>query len=492
MSKSLAKNGILNIIKTCASIAYPLITFPYVNRILLPDNCGKVDYARSYVSYFAMIASLGVLTYAIRECAAVANDRAKLEKVASQIFSINVCATVVAYAALIISLFFTHGLNEYGVLISIYSLTIMFQTMGADWLNSAMEDFTYITIRTIVFQVISIIAMFVFVRNINDYYAYISILTLSASGANIANIRYRRKYCNIRFTTDMDFPKHIKPILLLFVMQLSVTIFNNVDITMLGNMKDDYQVGIYGTAFKVISLIANVVQSIIFVLLPRLSYFFSKNDYEGANKLLRKLLAFNIILGFPISVGTVMLSSDIVWVVGGDEFLEAGPVLQIMVISFLFSLVGGSFLGNAILIPTKNEKYYMIVCCITAVINVIINALLIPTLAASGAAIATAANGFFIFLLLLLKVDKRIKIERKAVIFIEPIIGCLAVALCCFGCSFIQHRILRMTASISASVVVYFGLLFLMKNEFVSELFDILLSKLRIKKNCSKKQGDIE
>lgn len=483
MGKSLTKNSILNIIKTCASIAYPLITFPYVNRILLPENCGKVDYARSFVSYFALIASLGVLTYAVRECAAVSNDKQKLERVASQIFSINVCSTVVAYIALAITLFFTHGLNEYGILISIYCLTILFQTLGADWLNTAMEDFTYITIRTIVFQVLSIVAMFVFVRTVNDYYAYIAILTLSASGASIVNIRYRKKYCNVHFTTDIEFSKHIRPILLLFVMSLSQTIFNNVDITMLGNMKGDYQVGIYSTAFKVMSLIASVVQSIILVVLPRLSFFFSNDDYVGANKLLRKLLAFNIILGLPIVVGTIMMADDIVWVVGGAEFLESGPVLRILILSFLFSLIGGSFLGNAVLIPTKKEKYYMIVCCITAVINVGLNALLIPKYAALGAAVATAANGFFIFLLLLLKVDPRIRIERKMSIFLGPIIGCILVLICCFVCSMIQYRILRMVTSVLGSCVLYFGTLLILKNEFVGEILGVLMNKLKIEKS---------
>ena len=187
---------------------------------------------------------------------------------------------------------------------------------------------------------------------------------------------------------------------------------------MLGLIWNDYQVGLYSTAHKITNLVSSLVQSVILVVMPRLSYFFANNDWDNANRLLRKLLLFNIGLGLPCVTGVIMLAKDIVLIVGGSEFASATPIMQVLILAFMFSLVGGSFLGNAILIPTKNEKYYMIVCWITAIANVIINALLIPKLAAVGAAIATAFNGFIILVLLLLKVDKRLKIHNKLNVFL--------------------------------------------------------------------------
>ena len=187
----------------------------------------------------------------------------------------------------------------------------------------------------------------------------------------------------------------------LFVMSLSVIIFNNTDITMLGLFRGDKEVGLYSTAHKVMILAANVVQSIILVLIPRLSGLFANKDYPKINTLLRKLLSFNIMLGLPITIGIILTAKDIMAIVGGGRFIEAAPILQIMVICFAFSLVGGSFLGNAILIPTKQEKYYMIVCLITALCNVILNYIFIPTYGAIAAAATTAFNGFLVFVLLL-------------------------------------------------------------------------------------------
>ena len=292
--KSLKINTVLNIIKTCSAILFPLITFPYISRVLLPENVGKVNFAQSYVNYFSLIAGLGLSTHAIRECATAKNDRKKLEKVSSELFSINLITTFVAYIFLVASFFIFKGLQRYEYLILIESTIIVSTTLGADWLNSAMEDYKYITIRTVAFQIVSLILMFTFVRETSDYYKYALISILSSAGANVANIFYRKKYCTVTFTLNIDWKRHLSPILFLFVMQLSVTIFNNADTTMLGIMQSDYQVGLYSTALKATRIISQVVQSLSLVIIPRLTILFTNEDFDGANKLLRKVLGFNL------------------------------------------------------------------------------------------------------------------------------------------------------------------------------------------------------
>ncbi len=481
MAQSIKKNTILSIIKTCSTILYPLITFPYVNRVLFPVNVGKVNFAQNHVNYFLLIAMLGVTTYAIRECSIVRDDKEKLSDTASQIMSINICFTFLAYFLLLLSVLCFRKIDSYRLLILIESFTIIFTVLGADWLNSAMEDYKYITLRTIIAQFLSIIAMFVFVKNENDYVKYAIICVGSASLANISNILYRRKYCNTRFTLKIDWKRHFPPILLLFGMMLAQTILSCTDVTMLGLMKNDYEVGLYSTAHKVTKLIGSVVQALALVIIPRLYFYFESNDFNSANVLLRKVLMFNISLGLPCFVGVEMMAEDIVFVVGGEEFAAATPVIRLLIISFLFSLVGGSFLGNAVLIPMKKEKYYMIVCIITAVCNIAVNALLIPRYGAVGAAIATALNGFIIFVLLLLKVDKRIKIKDVKGVFLGPVIGCIGIALACFICSRIEYRVVRIITSVSLSIIVYALVLFVLKNEFLSEILKVVQAKTKRK-----------
>lgn len=476
--KSLKINTVLNIIKTCSAILFPLITFPYISRVLLPENVGKVNFAQSYVNYFSLIAGLGLSTHAIRECATAKSDKDRLDKVSSELFSINLITTFIAYVFLFASLFIFKGLRRYEYLILIESVIIISTTFGADWLNSAMEDYKYITIRTVAFQIISLVLMFTFVREASDYYKYALISVLSSAGANVANVYYRKKYCNVKFTLNIDWKRHLSPILFLFVMQLSVTIFNNADTTMLGIMQSDYQVGLYSTALKASRIISQVVQSLSLVIIPRLTILFTNEDFDGANKLLRKVLGFNLTLGLPCVIGTILLAKEIIYLIGGNEYLGAVPVIRILILCFAFSLIGGSFLGNAILIPMKQEKYYMIVCCITAVANVILNTLLIPKYAAVGASVATAMNGFLIMVLLFFKVDKRIKIPNIKPLIMGPVIGCIGIAICCLLCANISSFIGRTIISILSSIVVYFILQIVTKNDMVIEIINSVCMKV--------------
>ena len=480
---NLKKNALLNGIKTISSIIFPLITFPYIMRVLMPDNVGKVNFGLSVVSYFSLIATLGMSTYAVRECARVKSDKDSLSKTASQLFSINICTTVIAYVLLAITLLFFRELDNYRTLIIIQSTSILFTAIGTDWLNSAMEDFGYITARTVAFQIVSLILMFLFVKDADDYIIYAVIMVFSGSGANIVNIWYRRRFCNVRFTSDMELKRHSGPILAFFAMVFSTTIFANADNTMLGLMVGDHEVGLYSSAHKIVHIVSQLVQSIIFVLIPRLSIYFSNNDFENANKLLRKLLNFNISLGLPCVTGIIMVASDAILVFAGEEYVGAASVLRIMILSFAFSLVGGSFLGNGILLPMGQENYYMKVCLITAACNVILNYIFIPMFQADAAAATSAFNGFLIFILLLLRVDKRIKIKNIGKVFFSPVIGCFCIVLVCLMLQGISNLYIRLILSVGLSVITYGIVLLLLKNEIVIEIIDMLKKKLKKQAN---------
>lgn len=481
---SIKKNTIFNAIKTLFSIVFPLITFPYVNRILLPDNTGKINFANSIVSYFSLVASLGITTYAIRECSRVKDDKDKLSNTASQIFTINSLTTLLAYFGLAITLLINRSLDNYRTLIIIQSLTIVSSTLGADWLNSAMEDFKYLTIRTIACQVVGLGLMFAFVHKPDDYIVYAVICLISSAGANIINIWYRRKFCTVRILwkikSEIAWKKHILPILYLFVMLLAQTIFNSIDTTMLGLMINDREVGIYSTAHKMIGFINQIVASLLWVIMPRMSYYFEKGDYTQINRLLRKVLGFNISLGLPIVIGGIILSNDLVVVFAGPEFSEAGSVLQILLVGFLFSLVGGNFLGNAVLLPSKQEKYYMVVCCATAIVNVVSNYIFIPLYGAKAAAGTTAACSLLIMVLLILRIDNRISIAKPLRLITPSLLGSIGIAIVCVICRGITNIWLRLAFSFLFSFIIYGFTQVLLKNELIIELID--LTKKRFSK----------
>ena len=198
--ESIKKNTFYNTIKYIASTVFPLITFPYISRVLMKENVGKVNFGLSVVSYFSLISTLGITLYAVRECAAVRNNQKKLNDVSSQILSINILSTVIAYVLLTVTLLFFKKVENYRLLIVIQSLSIIFTTLGADWLNVAMEDFRYIALRTVGFQALALVLMFSFIHKPSDYMKYAIVSLVASSGANIVNIWYRKRYCVTRFT----------------------------------------------------------------------------------------------------------------------------------------------------------------------------------------------------------------------------------------------------------------------------------------------------
>lgn len=478
--KSIKVNSILNVIKTISSIIFPLITFPYISRVLQPENVGKVNFGSSFVSYFSLIASLGITTYAIRECSAVRGDKKKLGEKASQIFSINVSTTIVAYALLGVSLIFFRKLDSYRTLIIIQSTAILFTTWGADWLNSAMEDFKFITIRSIGFQFISLILMFILVHRPEDYLKYAAITVLSSCGANVTNVLYRRKYCTVRFTKDMHWREHFTPILLLFVMILAQTIFSNADTTMLGLMKGDFEVGIYSTAYKMKNIVVQVVASLCWVVMPRMSYYFAEGDWDKINTMLKKVLSVMVTIGFPCVAGCVVLSSEIIQIVAGQQYSAASLPLMILMVSFIVDIFGGSFLGNMVCLPAKQEKVFMEACCFAAVVNVILNFILIPYGGASAAAFTSGISAIVICVWLFVKKDKRVKLNYIWEVCKGPLIGSLLIVLFCVVVKIMLSNLLsKIIISICGSVLLYFLALLLSHNELVIEVYRTVMKKIR-------------
>ena len=165
--KSLKKNAILNSIRNILRLIFPLITIPYVSRMLGVENVGKYSFAFSIISYFIILSKLGIETFAVREGSKYRDNKAKFNDFASEIFTINILSTLISYILLIICLFFLPQLSEYKLLIEILSLEILLTTLGCEWVYIINEDYTYITIRSIIFQTISLIMLLTFIKNQN-------------------------------------------------------------------------------------------------------------------------------------------------------------------------------------------------------------------------------------------------------------------------------------------------------------------------------------
>lgn len=475
------KNTIYNVIKSVSGIIYPLITFPYISRVLLTENVGKINFSNSIVSYFSLIASLGISTYAIRECSKFREDREKLGNTASQVLSINLWSTLLSYVVLAVTLVAARPLEHYRELIIIQSLTILFSTLGADWLNSAMEDFRYITLRTAAMQLVSLLLMFLFVRRPEDYMRYAVISVLSSSGANVINIFYRRKYCRTRFVLHIDWKKHVPPILLLFSLILSQTIYTSSDTTILGLVKGDYQVGLYGTSVRIYNIVNMLVSSVSSVVLPQLSAAFAAKNYRKVNDLLEYALGFIIVLGVPCIVGLNAIAEEIIVLLAGEAYREAAVSLHILTIALGCSFIGG-WIGNMMLLPAGKEKICLKASVMSAAANVILNLIFIPVWGLNAAAATTAFSEFISVMIVRPHVDPEIHVHGLRKMLTAPIVGGICIVLISGIVRYmVQSAYLVSVITIVLSVAAYLAILILLENEFAINFLRPILERLKRK-----------
>lgn len=473
--KSFAKNAFLNTAKTVLGILFPLVTYPYVSRILGVENLGIYTFSFSFLSYFLLIAALGIPTYGIREGTQYRDDRQKIESFVSELFTINMLSTIVAYVLLIVLLFAIPFMASYRKAVLILSAELLFTTLGVSWVCNIYEDFLAIAIRTIAFQILSLILIFVFVRTSDDLYKYVGILLLSNSGANLVNFFYiRGKYCKFRLTLKINWKRHLKPIFIIFSTTVAITIYVSSDTTMLGFMTNDIQVGLYGTAVKVYTILKNILAAILMVMIPQFTLMFSSGNKEKSDLLFSKVFNVLTALMLPMCVGLFSMSEDVVLLISGREYVGATGSLRLLSLAVVFSLYSYMF-TQCVLIPNKEEKVVFWATAISAFLNICLNFVLIPLWGINAAAVTTIVAELVTFIIAFFFSKGTVKLVAYGRNLISTLIGCIGIFLICFVCKSIDSLVIRVVTSIFGSIIAYAGILILTKNPVLAQLKEMTL-----------------
>lgn len=385
---SIKANAIMNIIYTITNIVFPLITFPYVSRILLSNGMGMVSFFATISNYAIMIGSLGISTYGIRVVAKVRDDKNKLSKVTTELLIINTVVTFVVLIVLIISVQFVEKFSGSIELFAINAIIILAAPMSLNWLYSGLEQYAYVTKRTIVFKTISLILVFLLVKSQSDYPIYAAIIAFSSIGSYICNFIYARRFVDFHFYKEMKFREHCKPMLLLFSSILAVSVYTNLDTIMLGFMSNYTEVGLYTVAVKVKWLLLAVVNAISAVLLPRLSFYISQKNMEEYNRVIKKSISIIFLISIPLTFFFIVEARDSILLFGGADYVDAILCMQILMPILLISGFS-NITGNQVLIPQGRDAAFMTAVIAGANINVILNIILMPKYGCNGAAIAT-------------------------------------------------------------------------------------------------------
>ncbi len=392
---SVQYNFIMNFLLTATNFIFPLVTFPYVSRILLAEGTGAVSFATSVANYFAMVACLGIPTYGIRACAKVRDNKAELTKTAHEIFIINAVMTAVSVLTFVLSIYLVPQFREEKMLFYINGIGILLNLFGMNWLYQALEQYDYITVRSVAAKVISVVLMFALVHQKSDYVIYGAIGVFAAAGSNVLNLIRARRYISFRPQRGYQFRQHIKPILTLFAQSVVVSIYTNLDTVMLGFMRGNSEVGLYTTAVKVKTILLSLVSSLGSVLLPRMSHIVKQGDREQFNNLTKKALDVTLLMAVPLSIYFCMYARDSVLLLAGEGFLGAVLAMQIITIALIPNGLTG-VLGIQVLTSLEKEKYVLYSVIVGAVADLVLNLIFIPAYGAAGAALATMIAEFLV------------------------------------------------------------------------------------------------
>ena len=356
-------NFIMNFIMSASSIVFPLITFPYISRVLMATGNGKVATASAVITYFNMFASLGIPTYGIRACAKVRDDKEKLSKTVQELLIINsitmflTCIVFVVTVALVPEFAAEKELyiiNGIGMVLNMFAIT---------WLYNALEQYAYITVCNMVVKLLSLVLMFLLVHNPEDYIVYGGITVFASSASYVFNFVYATKFVSFKKSGTYDFRIHIKPILRFFAMAAATSVYTNLDVVMLRFMQGNTEVGYYNAAIKVKTILVTLITSLGTVLLPRLSYYIKKEKTEDFYRMIGKAVNFVVVAGLPLTIYFMLYASESIQFLAGDGY--QGAVLPMIILMPTVLLIGMSNItGIQILTPQNQEQKVLnsIVC----------------------------------------------------------------------------------------------------------------------------------
>lgn len=480
VKKSVTRNAILNIIKTVMSLAFPLITFPYSARVLGLTAVGKYNFASSIVSYFTLLAALGFTMYAVREGSKYRDNEKDINEFSSEVFSINIYSMLFSCLLLLFSVLFIDKLKDYTVLLLIFGFRIILNTIGVNWIFTIFEDFTFPAIASCVMEVLSIACMLLFVHSPEDLYIYAISSVIAYNGAGLFMFLYVRNYVDLRFIARPPL-KHLKPILIIFSLELGMSIYVNSDLTVLGWMEGDDATGLYSTAATIYKILKQILNALNMVVLPRIAYHVSKEkeaaDAEGYNSNHQQVIDLSnlivntlITLALPMMVGIYSLAEPVVTVFAGSAFQGSAEPLRLLSIALVFAVLA-TFYGESILMAYKQEKTFMIATCISAVINFVLNIVLIPYYHVNAAAYTTIIAEILMLIFTCIAAWKFVRTSVSRNVLVSSGIGCMAIYFICMRIkTAVQSALLYILLSVAVSAAAYLVILLIFKNDVLWEL----------------------
>ena len=477
MAQSVKVNYILNLINTGTQMLFPLITFPYVCRVIEADGIGQINFFQSIISYISLFTCLGIPMYAIREIARDRSDVVQMNRTAMEILLLHSMLTLVGYAIVAILCLTVPQIQVNIPLFLILSLTIFFTAIGCEWFYQGIEDFKYITIRGLIIKTVSVVLLFIFVKSKTDLLYYGCYTVFGVLGGNIFNFFRLRKYIhreNIIFS-ELHIKRHIKPVLKVFSFSVVTSIYLQLNTVLLGFLKNALAVGYFAAATKVMQMLLTMSACLGSVMMPRASHLIAENKEDEFSRLIQKSYDFTLAIALPMTIGLIFCAPSLITALCGVKFEHSILPSQIIAPIILMVAISNVF-GIQVLFPKGKINIVTLCCGIGAVADLILNLCLIPffsyigtSIAYLGAEVATTVSMYFIG-------RKYIPIIYFKKSHLTYALGCVVMAFALYGLSLLQLPTLTiLLLQGCCGVLAYFIILCICKDEMLVQI----LSKIK-------------
>lgn len=475
--KSIAKNYIYNLIYQMLTIVLPLITTPYLSRVLGAEAIGIYGYTLSIVTYFVLFGSLGIAMYGQREIAYVQNDKEKQSKAFWEMVIIRIITLCIATITFYIT-FCTRG--DYSTYYKILILELIANALDISWYFQGIEEFGKTVIRNLVVKTLSLVCIFVFVQTQEDLWKYLLIYTLANILGNITMWLYIPKMLEKVSIKKLELKKHIRPIIALFVPQIAIQIYVVLDKTMIGNITNNMsEVGFYEQAQKIVKTMLLVVTALGTVMNSRIANAFAENKKEEVKKYLSQSFRIVWFLGLPAMFGMIALSSKFVpWFYG--EGYEAVISLINATSPIIIAIGLNNVTGIQYLIQIRKQNIFTISVTIGAIVNVILNYLLINLWGTIGAVISSVLAEFCILAVQLVYIRNEITVLDMMKSSVKYLISSLIMFVIVLEITnLMEVSIFNTCLEAMIGIVIYFVILFILKDKFLKSIINQVVMNVK-------------
>ena len=477
---TIKRNFTYNLLLTVSGYVFTFITFPYVSRVLGVENIGAINFVDSIINYFVILSMMGVGIMGIREIATYKNQKEELQNVFRDIFFTNGLITLFFIIILVGCIFLVPKFENYKLLLSIGIVKLFFNFTLVEWFFTGIENFKFVTIRSLIIKFIYVIAVLVFVKKSEDLYIYYFLTSLVVVVNAIFNWSYLLKIIKIKIK-GLNIKRYYKPIFTLGLYMILTSLYTNFNIVYLGFTSGDKEVGYYTTASKLYGILLSVFTAFTGVMLPRMSTLLSDNKIDEFKENLTKSFNLLFIFSFPITIWGIVFAPQIIYIIAGKDF--EGAIIPMRIIMPLMILIGyAQILVIQILMPLKKDRIILINSLVGAIFGIILNILFVNQLKSIGSAIVWFICELVLVILSQYYISKIIKIYFPFKMFYKELLVSIPILfLCIFYSEY--YNINPLVDIIIGCLTIFIYYLFInikiFKNQMIINLIKTIIIKIK-------------